>query len=69
MESPLVQEVIILSVSKKFSCAMKKQSYNDDDDQDNVHNDDDNDDNNNNKYLYRIALQCKSTFIKGVLSK
>jgi len=27
MESPLIQEVIILKVSRKFSCAMKTQSY------------------------------------------
>ena len=27
-----------------------------------------NNNNNNNEYLYRIALQCKSTVIKGVLS-
>ena len=25
--------------------------------------------NNNNEYLYRIAHQCKSTVIKGVVSK
>ena len=27
MESPLIQEVIILKVSRKFSCAMKTRSY------------------------------------------
>ena len=45
MESPLVQEVIILSVSRKLSCAIKTKSYNDDG------NDDvDNNDNNNKKF-------------------
>ena len=31
-------------------------------------NNNNNNNNNNNEYLYRIALQCKSTVIKGVLS-
>ena len=31
-------------------------------------NNNNNNNNNNNEYLYRMALQCKNTVIKGVLS-
>ena len=65
MESPLIQQVIILRVSRKFLCAMKTKSYNDNDDDNKVDDNDDNEDNNNINISTGQPFSARALLSKG----